>query len=81
MAQLEASWILEERLLNINNNNCSDELLIEIKNFINKYHNFCTGKRMSISNLTYRGNLHYIEDNINKKSLVDELRNFRFEVI
>ena len=73
MAQLESSWTLEERLKNID---CSDELKTEINKFIDKEHNKCTGQRMSVSNLIYRGNLHYIEDNIGKKKLVDELRTY-----
>ena len=68
------SWTLEERLKNIN---CSDELKSEINKYIDKQHGSCTGKRMSISNIMYRGNLHYIEDNINKKDLIDELRRSR----
>ena len=71
MAILESSWILEERLKNIN---CSDELKIEINKFIDIKHDKCTGKMRPISNIIYRGNLHYIEDNINKKGLIDELR-------
>lgn len=73
MAQLESSWVLEERLKNIE---CSPNLKKEIENFINKEHNICTGKSISISNIRYRGNLHYIEDNINKKGLIDELRTY-----
>lgn len=70
MGQLESSWVLEERL---KNTECSLDLKNEIEKFINKEHDRCTGKRMSFSNLSYRGNLHYIEDNINKKGLTDEL--------
>ena len=73
MVQLESSWVLEKRLKNIK---CSSDLKKEIENFINKEHNKCAGKRMSISNITYRGNLHYIEDNINKNGLIDELRTY-----
>ena len=73
MAQLESSWVLEERLKNIE---CSSDLKMEIENFINKEHGRCTGKRMSISNITYRRNLHYIEDNIKKDGLLEELRTY-----
>lgn len=71
MAQLEASWVLEARLKNVN---CSDELKLEINKFINRMHDKCTGKRMSVSNISYRNNLHYIEDSLNKEGLIDELR-------
>ena len=70
---LESSWALEERLKNIE---CSSELKKERENFINKNHSKCTGERMSIPNVTYRWNLHYIEDNINKKGLIDELHTY-----
>ena len=73
MTQLESSWVLEERLKNIE---CSPDLKNEIENFINKEHTRCTGKRVPISNIIYRGNLHYIEDNINKNGLIDELRTY-----
>jgi hypothetical protein len=73
MGQLESSWVLEERLKNIE---CSSELKKEIENFINKEHDKCTGRHMSTSNITYRGNLHYIEDNINKNGLIYELRTY-----
>lgn len=75
MAQLEYSWNLEERLKNIT---CSDSLKSEILMFIEKEHKSCTGKSRSCSNLFYRGNLHYIEDNINKKGLEDELHNYNY---
>ena len=71
MAALEASWTLEERLKDIE---CSDELKSLINEYIETEHSRCTGKRMSISNLMYRSNLHYIEDNINKPTLIDELK-------
>jgi hypothetical protein len=71
MSTLESSWVLEERLRKID---CSLELKIEINKFIGKKHIGCTGKRMSFSNIMYRSNLHYIEDNINKKDLVNELK-------
>ena len=73
MAQLESSWALEERLKNIK---CSPDLKKEIENFINKEHDSRTGNRVPISNIIYRGNLHYIEDNINKNGLIDELRTY-----
>ena len=75
-AELEPSWVLEERLKNID---CTSELKKEVNKFITKYHNRCTGKRMSISNIIYRGNLHYIEDTIKDGSiceLINELRTF-----
>ena len=75
---LESSWTLEERLKNIN---CSDELKIEINNFIDIEHNKYVGKKMSISNLTYRGNLHYIENNINHSGLINELRTYNVKLI
>jgi hypothetical protein len=73
MAQLNSSWNLEQRLKDIS---CSDDLKVEILNFIEKNHDKCTGKAISFSNISYRGNLHYIEDNINKKGLIDELRTY-----
>ena len=71
MKNLDYSWNLEERLNKID---CSDNLKTEILKFIENNHNDCTGQPMSFSNIFYRGNLHYIEDNINKKGLIDELR-------
>lgn len=71
MAHLESSWNLEQRLKDID---CSADLKSEILKFIEKEHNQCTGERMSFSNLYYRLNLHYIESNIGKDGLVDELR-------
>ncbi len=73
---LESSWTLEERLKNIN---CSDELKIEINKFIE--HNKYVGKKMPISNVTYRGNLHYIEDNINHPDIINELRTYNAKFI
>jgi hypothetical protein len=73
MAILDSSWNLEERLKNID---CSNDLKTEINRFIEKEHNKCTGKPMSFSNIFYRSNLHYIEDNINKIGLVNELRTY-----
>jgi hypothetical protein len=73
MAALDSSWNLEQRLKDIV---CSDDLKAEILKFIEKNHNKCTGKAMSFSNIYYRGNLHYIEDNINKNGLIDELRTY-----
>lgn len=73
MAQLDSSWNLEQRLKDIV---CSNDLKSEILKFIEKNHSKRTGKAMSFSNLFYRGNLHYIEDNINKKGLIDELRSY-----
>jgi len=73
MAQLDYSWNLEQRLKEID---CSDDLKSEILKFIEKEHSKCTGKAMSVSNIYYRGNLHYIEDNINKNGLVNELRTY-----
>lgn len=73
MAQLDSSRNLEQRLKDID---CFKDLKVEILKFIEKEHNRCTGKARSFSNIFYRGNLHYIEDNINKKGLIDELRNY-----
>lgn len=72
-AQLESSWVLEDRLIKIH---CSAELKKEILRYIEKEHTISTGKRMSLSNLYYRNNLHYIEDSIEKIGLVEELRLF-----
>lgn len=73
MEQLDSSWNLEQRLKEIE---CSEDLKSEILKFIEKEHDKCTGKRMSLLNIYYRGNLHYIEDNINKTGLLEVLRNF-----
>jgi hypothetical protein len=73
MTQLDSSWNLEQRLKDIV---CSEDLKAEILTFIEKNSDKCTGKAMSYSNIGYRVNLHYIEDNINKKGLIDELRTY-----
>ena len=61
MAELESSWVLEDRLKHIA---CPDALKDAVMIFIKKHHDKCTGKAFSISNLTYRGSLHFIEDRI-----------------
>ena len=71
MSCLDASWNLEQRLKDVA---CPADLKVEILNYISSKHQECTGKRYSISNLVYRGNLHYIEDNIAKEGLINELR-------
>ena len=47
--------------------------------YIQKNHDSCTGKAMQFSNLYYRSNLHYIEDNINKLGLLQELINLKLK--
>ena len=74
MACLENSHVLEQRLLNINT---SEELKLEISRFIQLQHPKCTGKGAGISNILYRNNLHYIEDNLNKPELIDELNKYK----
>jgi len=78
MATLEASWTLEDRLKKIE---CSTELKNEIIRFIENNHSSCTGKIMSFSNITYRGNLHYIEDNIKKEGLIDEIKSYNDSLV
>lgn len=73
MSQLDSSWDLEDRLKTAD---CTDELKKEINDFIANQHERCVGKARSVSNLYYRCNLHYIEDNISKDSLTEELRKF-----
>lgn len=69
---LESSWVLEKRLKEIK---CSNELKAEILAYIKKEHDKCTGKSRSITNIWYRCNLHYIEDNIQQETkLINELR-------
>jgi len=66
MSELEYTWNLEPRLKAIN---CGCELKKEILIFIEnnqKYKGECS--------LIYRAKLHYIEDNINKLELIDEIR-------
>jgi len=36
---------------------------------------------MSFSNITYRGNLHYIEDNIKKEGLIDEIKSYNDSLV
>jgi len=71
MSQLEASWVLEERLQNAP---CSAELKAEILRYIEMVHPKCTGRRLSFSNLYYRSNLHYIEDHLTDDKLLGDLR-------
>ena len=61
MAELESSWVLEDRLKHIA---CPDALKEEIMIFIRKHHDKCTGKAFSISNFSYRGTLQFIEARI-----------------
>jgi len=74
MARLESSKILENRLKKIE---CSNLLKKEIINFINK-HKYTRKKKYRFSNYVYRNNLHYIENNILKEGLIEELRNFKY---
>jgi len=72
MATLDSSWNLEHRLKTID---CADDLKSEILQYIERENPQCTGKARSFSNIYYRLNLHYIEDNIASDSLLETLIN------
>lgn len=61
---------LSERLANIK---CSPELKLEILKYIEngKFHK---NPRTRISNWGYNSNLYYIEENISKEGLIDEIK-------
>ena len=68
---LKSSWVLKEELAQLE---MSDELRQEVNKFIEKYDKQSTGKPMCVGNISYRSNLHYIIDNIEKPSLLNELK-------
>uniref|UniRef100_A0A6M3XVH3 Uncharacterized protein n=1 Tax=viral metagenome TaxID=1070528 RepID=A0A6M3XVH3_9ZZZZ len=69
MSRLLNSWELKDQLNEIT---MSTELKTEIDKFIksNEVHGV-----QSFSNIIFRGNLHYIIDNINNPKLLKELTN------
>jgi hypothetical protein len=67
MPQLLSSWELK-RL--IQEKEKSPELESLLNEYMNKWAIDSTGKAMSLSNLFYRRNLHYILDNINNEELL-----------
>lgn len=67
MSQLLPSWELK-RL--IQEKEKSPELESLLNEYMNKWAIDSTGKAMSLNNLFYRGNLHYILDNINNEDLL-----------
>ena len=71
MANLDSSWNLEHRLKTID---CADNLKAEILKYIERENPQCTGKARSFSNIYYRQNLHYIEDNIDSDELLNQLK-------
>jgi len=67
---LEPSWKLKETLMNID---CSPELKLEVETFIKNNEN-----SSGLTNVCFRGNLHYIIDNIkDEKKMIDELKKFK----
>lgn len=69
--RLKSSWELKDEISNLE---MSDELRSEIDKFIELNDSKNTGKSQSYSNLYYRSNLHYIIDNINNPSLLNQLK-------
>lgn len=74
MATLESSWVLEDRLKQIV---CPEALKTQILEYIS--HNPIRAK-LGYSNITYRANLHYIEDNIGKEWLPDQVKLFNDKI-
>lgn len=72
MGNLDNSWNLETRLKEVE---CPTDLRVQIDKFIKRHHDKCTGKKMSVNNLTYRCSLHYIEDNLRNPGLLNEITN------
>lgn len=72
----EYSWNLEKRIKEIE---CSDELKTEILKYMEKRKSKCANPMTNVQSLFYRQALHYIEDNINKPELINELRKFNNE--
>ena len=71
---LKSSWDLKAEIKNLS---MSDSLRKEVDKFIEFGEKKYTGKDRPFSNVIYRGNLHYIIDNIGKEEkLIKELRNF-----
>ena len=71
MARLKASWELKKEIETLD---ISKELKIEIGRYIIKSDKECIGMDHRFSNVLYRSNLHYIIDNYDKPSLVNELK-------
>lgn len=69
--RLKSSWELKDEISNLE---MSDELRNEINKFIEMNDSKNTGKSQSYGNLYYRSNLHYIIDNINNPSLLNQLK-------
>jgi hypothetical protein len=66
---LDYTWNLESKLKEVQVNT---ELKTLILAYMEKFHVKNTYR--SFSGIVYRGNLHYIIDNINKPELVNELK-------
>jgi len=73
MAALDYTWNLKAQVEKLT---MSDELREEINLFIQQ-HEVNNGFYRPVSNIIFRGNLHYIIDNITKPGLLEELKNNR----
>lgn len=73
MAALDYTWNLIGQIEKLS---MSDELREEIKLFIEQ-HKVDNGVYMPVSNIIFRGNLHYIIDHITAPGLLEELKNNR----
>lgn len=71
MSNLDSSSDLEFRLIEIK---CDSELKSEILSYIEENKHKRRDEIISFDNYCYRNNLHYIEDNIGKKDLINEIR-------
>jgi len=71
MAQLENTNVLEQRLKNLS---CSTEKK-ELIDIIIEYHKK-PFKARYYGSIVYRCNLHYLEDNINKPTIINEIKTY-----